>query len=235
VIYGVIALGYSEFYRELGVTPREAGVEAGKTLGDAVGLAIVITLVALILALGLTLAVRALEWVVDRSTSKTRRGNPSDKRPDSKLIGKLRSFAGQRPMKKFITLFVVSSVVAFVAVAVWLRVLANTRADDVKHGRSVEPFRIGPRLADFVPIEVLDVRADPVFGIETLRSDDTVPPELDMARKNGQLFYIGRSAGSAVLYDSAAQRSFVVPSTTLVFQLSNCETKYNSDEACRLK
>jgi hypothetical protein len=117
--------------------------------------------------------------------------------------------------------------------AIAIRDLANTRADDVKKGRPVEPLRIGPGLRDFIPLEVLDVHADPVLAIASLRSGEGVPPRLEDAQKDGHLFYIGRSTGSAVLYDARTQHSFVVPATSLVFELSNCETKLNMDEACR--
>jgi hypothetical protein len=219
LIYGLVALGYSEFYRELGITPRDVGVEVGKTLGDAVGLAVLLTVVSFLLAL--------LVYSVWRLGGRSER-----------LLGFVqqlwwtRSLVAQGRLRQFTALFVAASVLSFLVAAIALRYLANTRADDVKKGRPVEPLRIGPGLGDFIPLEVLDVHADPVFAIAALRAGEGVPPELDDAQKNGDLFYIGRSAGSAVLYDAATQHSFVVPATSLVFELSNCETKYNSDKAC---
>jgi hypothetical protein len=222
LIYGLVALGYSEFYRELGITPQDVGVEVGKTLGDAVGLAILLTAVSLLLAL--------LLYIVWRLAVRSEGLRESVKR----LRWTAWLFA-QGKLRQFNVLFILAALLSFLVTAIAIRDLANTRADDVKKGRPVEPLRIGPGLRDFIPLEVLDVHADPVLAIASLRSGEGVPPRLEDAQKDGHLFYIGRSTGSAVLYDARTQHSFVVPATSLVFELSNCETKLNEDEACGRK
>jgi hypothetical protein len=220
VIYGLLALGYSEFYRELGIAPRDVGVEVSKTLGDAVGLAIVLTVVSLLLAV--------LLLVVWRLAVRSESISGFAKRFDGTAW-----LLAQGKLRQFNVFFVAASVLSFLVTAIAIRDLANTRADDVKKGRPVEPLRVGPGLRDFIPLEVLDVHADPVLAIVSLRSGEEVPPRVDDARKGGQLFYIGRSTGSAALYDARTQHVFVVPATSFVFEVSNCETKLNVDEACR--
>jgi hypothetical protein len=219
LIYGLVALGYSEFYRELGIAPRDVGVEVGKTLGDAVGLAILLTVVSSLLALLLDAA-----WVVCGQSGRVKR--VVEKHRWSRWL------VAQGGLRRFTTLFIAAAVLSFLGAAVAIRVLANTRADQVKEGRPVEPLRIGPGWFDFLPLEVLDVHADPVVAIAPLRATDRVPDALDNAHTSGRLFYLGRASGSVVLYEAKTQHSFVAPETSFVFELSNCETIHNLDKAC---
>jgi hypothetical protein len=223
LIYGLLALGYSEFYRELGLTPRDVGVEVGKTVGDAVGLAIVL-IVASSLAAAIVEAVGQLAGWIKPLNRFVRRWKWS-RRAAERLDRHSR-------LRRFTALFVAASVVWFVTTAIVLRSVANTRADDVKKGRPVEPVRAGLALLGFSPLEVLAVHADPIVAIASLRDGGDVPAKLREAQVRGRLFYIGRSSGSAVLYDAGKQHHFVVPATSLVFELSNCETKLNVGEEC---
>ncbi len=56
LIFGALLLAYGQFYRELGVSLNDVGVEYGKTLGGAAGLTIVLLISTTVIAAGVWFA-----------------------------------------------------------------------------------------------------------------------------------------------------------------------------------
>jgi hypothetical protein len=101
---------------------------------------------------------------------------------------------------------------------------ANTRADQVKAGLPVEPVRIAG-------IEILSVRAD-LAKVKPIDLNARPSSALEELRGRDKLFYLGRTAGTLVLYDANTQSSWHVPASTLALRVANCETRRVTDPAC---
>jgi hypothetical protein len=75
VVYGLLILAYSEFYKELGVRPADVGLDYGRGLGGAAGLAL-LAVVVFVVPAGAYLLVRMLRKRRSSSTSEAR-GDPA--------------------------------------------------------------------------------------------------------------------------------------------------------------
>lgn len=110
LIYGLLVLAYSEFYRELGVRPSDVGVEYGRGIGGAAGITIAVVLLGGVLA---PLGLRAVRFFKD---------------------------AGARRSRGALALSGVLAVASVVVVGSMLVArYANSRADTVKSGRALDP------------------------------------------------------------------------------------------------
>ena len=100
---------------------------------------------------------------------------------------------------------------------------ANSRADQVKNGRALEPIGL-------FGVELLAVRADPA-KVEPI-GRPSLSPKLLRAVRAHNLFYLARSPTAIVLYDQTTQRVLHLPPATVMIETSNCETSKNRDKVC---
>jgi hypothetical protein len=226
LVYGLLALGYGQFYRELGIRPRDVGVEFGKTFADSAGVSIALVIVALIgsvLVVGLAWFLRLiLLWPKRRVLLRARRRRPEAlwrvlwrNRP---LVFKLRFF---------LWTFVALSLLAYLSTAGVLLWVGNTYADDVKKGELIQPFRI-----PYLGLEMLSVRADPVARITTRAGGEVQPEDLGQEIAKRRLYYLGQSGGVLVLYDALHQHDVFLSAGSTSIEARNCETRLNTEAAC---
>lgn len=195
LIYGLLVLAYSEFYRELGVRPGDVGLDYGRGIGGAAGITIALLAVAGIAAI----LYLALLGVGNRRSRDFSKGGLA------------------------LVALVAIGVVCVVGVVPFAR-FANSRADQVKNGRALEPI-------GFLGVEMLAVRADPA----KLQPIGRSPAQLKLLRRvrDHRLFYLGRSATTMVIYDQTTQRALYLPAATIMVETSNCETSKNLDDECK--
>ncbi len=195
LIYGLLVLAYSEFYRELGVRPGDVGLDYGRGIGGAAGITIALLAVAGIAAIAYLALLR---------------------------MRKERSAGFSKGALALVALIAIA-IVSLVGVVPFAR-FANSRADQVKNGRALEPIGV-------FGVEMLAVRADPATVEPIGRSVAQV--KLLRRVRGHRLFYLGRSATTMVLYDQTTQRALYLPAATIMVETSNCETRKNQDAACR--
>jgi hypothetical protein len=202
LVYGLLIVAYSEFYSELGVRPSDVGLQYGPGVGGIAGVAIVLVFVVLMSLLLLVVI--------------GRRAFPWLADDDE----------GSTRWRSPVLVLTVSLVVFLVCVlfAGLFARAANTRADQVKAGLPVEPVRIAG-------IDVLSVRAD-LAKVKPIDLNARPSSALQELRGRDKLFYLGRTAGTLVLYDANTQSSWHVPASALALRVANCETRRATDPAC---
>ena len=127
LVYGLLIVAYSEFYPELGVRPSDVGLQYGPGIGGIAGVALLLVIAA---------AISLILFVAARSIVEALTGTELARR-------------GRRVVIAASAAVLVVCLLGAVGFAMW----ANDRADDVKAGKVVEPYR-------FLGIELLSVRAD---------------------------------------------------------------------------
>lgn len=192
LVYGLLIVAYSEFYSELGVRPSDVGLQYGPGIGGIAGVALLLVIAAAI-SLILFVAVRRIVEALT-GTELARRG--------------------RRVVIAASAAVLVVCLLGAVGFAMW----ANDRADDVKAGKVVEPYR-------FLGIELLSVRADLVHVKPTGSTADGGSVLAGLHRRQKRLRYLGRNAGTLVFYDTKMQSSWHVPASMLAVHVANCETQ----------
>lgn len=109
-------------------------------------------------------------------------------------------------------------------------ILTGMQASDVgpaaavKSGEPVRPAQLGP----FV---MLPIHADPAT-VSAIGKPPEQTKAID-ALAGRTLFYLGRSNGVVVLYDSDSHQVLHLPEAVIVLTIKNCETRKSADPICR--
>ena len=228
LVYGLVTLAYSQFYDELGVRPSEVGLQYGQGLSGIPGVAVVVIGASVIL-FALFVLILVIVAVLRRVTRVIR---PSGPKKGEKTLGHPPKHESvwplwlAKPRAIWLTAVSIVGVVTLLALVTFLQ-RANSQADDVKRGEFVEPLRK-------LGIEILSFRADPA-RVVPLAPERDPPSILDRLSKVPRgLFYLGRSGGTVVIYDSRSQHVWQIPSSSVTVEESNCETKKSrNDVLCK--
>jgi hypothetical protein len=227
-VYGLLILAYSQFYAELGVRPSEVGLQYGPGIGGIAGVAIVLVLA--------SAGVCILYAAVELARSAFRR--PPRPAPHRRAAGDGRTKVEElwalwpdhlRDRRTIAVRVIVITLTVSLVFGSYMLVVADRQADTVKEGGVIEPWRF------LFGIEVLGVRADPaaVQPVSRSRTDaEPAPRRLPV----GDLFYLGRSDGTVVLYEAGRkgeQHVWHLPASAISVRASNCETKHSArDPLC---
>jgi hypothetical protein len=225
-VYGLLILAYSQFYTELGVRPSEVGLQYGPGIGGIAGVAVVLlfsSAAVCIVYVAFELARAAVRRPRRaRRNPQTRGGNA-----DSKIERLANLWPDHLRDRRAIGGRVITIILAVsLAFGLYMLTVADKRADTVKEGEVIEPWRF------WFGVEILTVRADPaaVQLVSRGRTDSQLPP---VRLPAGDLFYLGRSDGMVVLYKAGQQgkqRVWHLPASAVSVRASNCETKHSAKD-----
>lgn len=104
---------------------------------------------------------------------------------------------------------------------------ARIRASEVRKGNPVLPARWGP-------IVLIAVRADPARVVPNAQQGTSSALNVSSNRAlDKPLLYIGRTAGTIVLYDSLTQKTIHLPASDVLLERSNCAPRNSPDPVCK--
>jgi hypothetical protein len=225
-VYGVLIVAYSQFYSELGVRPSEVGLEYGPGLGGIAGMAIVIFVVVGFSTLCAYLWIHFLKESV-AGVNELDSEHAAEREPiqTAELMAPDR-FGRYRTWVISVFVAINCAVLLYIFIG-----LANSRADDAKHGRPVEPI-------EWLGVEILTLRADLTRvvpadpkAVETQAYEQLTAPNATGKRRT--LLYLGRSGGTLVVYEVDRQSAWHLPASSFAVRALNCETKLpGRDPAC---
>lgn len=207
VIYFLLSLTYERFYRSLGVRPSDVGLTYANTLTNSVGM--ILLLGALTFVLVFTTPIGAIFHSGKRRGARIKAAIKRGGWPRYRayLLG-----SGQ--------------VLALLIGLYWgldlFTGFGTAAANAVKAGRPV----VSPYLG---PTTLLAIHADPALIESTLKPGEN--PGID-SLKGRNLLFLGQANGVAVLYDSNAQTSVLLPTASIVLRISNCATQQSHNALC---
>jgi hypothetical protein len=207
---------YAQFYGSLGISPDDVGLGYSSTLITSAGLLVFTFLAAVIYPLIMISGIYIIIHIWRSSTSGS-------------SISLSLLYRQVRPGLTVVLrmLLPIAIAISLIVLGGWLSRKATLYSDAVKTGRAI---RFGT-----IPLTSFSIRATPIT-INLTGSANDMPHMQILHQRSLQdppLLYLGRTNDTVVLYDSVRQEAVYAPSSSLLFSLSNCETKRSSSAACK--
>jgi hypothetical protein len=214
LLYGIIYAIYSRYYNLLGIAPEEVGLGYGNILIRSI---LYLTTLALMLLVftAILVTIYSSRLFISHATQNVDR---MSRRDLEWFVNRQHSWRSNQIVGfTFRTL----AVLFFAAVSLLFIVgglqLAESYAGLVQAGVEVTPLRVGP-------VTMLDVRASPVI---ITWSGNATPDQKALTVHD--LFALGQSGGTLILYDSTTQRAVRIPAGSVTSMAANCEAEFSPD------
>jgi hypothetical protein len=255
VVYALLTLIYNQFYDALGVSPSDVGLGYTATLAGSAGLSIAILSLSVVVAMlssmlsasginplppiaALVLAsiiastqtgwrlwllhssFLILIFVVFFPPSRLRRNQRLQEAQRGELLPTPQFLALVRPVFLRQTPTILFAAIVLLGVGGTIDATRASRA--AIDGKPVLPAQIGP--LQLMELRAIPVRVKPIGDAAKASSWEG----LDSA----PLLYLGQANGSVVVYDSQADRAFLLPAGSVLVNIENCIKEKAERQPC---